>query len=278
MSRWFAPVILISLLLSACGPSEAEMQATTTQVAAELYGTQTALAPTAIPTDTPTVTPTPTETPTRTQTPTITNTPRPPTATLTAAGVETFILCYKAAVSVQADWAVHSLIIGMSHHYSDALSQELNAFLGERAYRAGGIVLYKDCSEIEDVFIRPASGSWKFLGEVFGTLTVKNQEETEAYIVLLGSDADEKYIMYARAGEQMTMEDIPDGSYELYFTNSTTWVTYEGRFRDAGSYRKLTEPLGFTSTATQAIWWEITLQTVEGGNTESMIIDEDGFP
>jgi hypothetical protein len=135
MSRWFAPVILISLLLSSCGPSEAEMQATTTQVAAELYGTQTALAPTATPTDTPTVTLTPTDTPTPTHTPTITNTPRPPTPTLAADGVETFKLCYKAAVSVLADWEVHNSISGIGG-YTDAKYNQLNAFLRERSYRA----------------------------------------------------------------------------------------------------------------------------------------------
>jgi formylglycine-generating enzyme required for sulfatase activity len=149
------------------------------------------------------------------------------------------------------------------------------------------IVLYKDCAEFEEIFIRPESANWKFMGEGHGTLTVKNQEETDAYIVLYRSeserDPDEKdymyeYWMYIRAGEQATMENIPDGTYELYVTNGTTWVAHEGRFRDAVSYEKLTELLEYTSTATQATWWEIILETVEGGNTGSVLIDEDDFP
>jgi sulfatase modifying factor 1 len=149
------------------------------------------------------------------------------------------------------------------------------------------IVLYKDCSVFEEVFIRPASASWKFLGEGYGTLKVKNQEETDAYIVILRIEAERdpeeedymyEYSMFVRAGEQVTMEDIPDGSYAFYVTNGTTWVPYEERFRDAVSYEKLAEPMVFTSTGTQATWWEIVLETLEGGNTESLIIDESDFP
>ncbi|MGB2962513.1 MAG: hypothetical protein WBB69_00820 [Anaerolineales bacterium] len=145
MKRWMGLSLLLIFLLSACGPSEADIQATGTQVAAELYGTQTALAPTI----TPTITPTPTETLTPTPTFTLTNTPHPPTATLTEAGVEKLMLCYKAAVSLQADWEVHLLISGRMgwEWYNpdnewksiDKISQELNAFWWERSHRAGGI-------------------------------------------------------------------------------------------------------------------------------------------
>jgi hypothetical protein len=139
MKYWLILCIPLIFISSACTPSEAEFQATVTQVAAELYGTQTANAPTATATYTPTNTPTATASNTPTATPTITNTPPPPTATLTAAGVDELLLCYRAAVSVHADWAVHDLIIGNSHRYTDALFNELNAFLRERTYRAGAI-------------------------------------------------------------------------------------------------------------------------------------------
>ncbi|MGB2962515.1 MAG: hypothetical protein WBB69_00830 [Anaerolineales bacterium] len=142
MKRWIILVFVLLFMLSACGPSEADMHATVTQVAAELYGTQTALAPTATSTSTPSITPTPSETPTPTMIPTITNTPLPPTATLREAGVEKLLLCYKAAVSVQADWAVHSLIFFKVHSYSDKKYQELNAFLWERSHRSGGIRIF----------------------------------------------------------------------------------------------------------------------------------------
>jgi hypothetical protein len=138
------------------------MQATTTQVAAEMFGTQTALVPTA----TPTITPTPTETFTPIPTTTFTSTPHPPTATLTAAGVEKLMLCYKVAVSIEADWEVHLLISGTGNLFDgwynpdnqwksqDEISQELNAFWWERSHRVGGFKI-----ERVDKLVNPLSST-----------------------------------------------------------------------------------------------------------------------
>jgi len=68
---------LLVLLLVACGPSQAEMEAHATQVAAAIFATQTAEAPTPTPTLMPTNTPKPTPTPTPTPIPTPTPTPMP---------------------------------------------------------------------------------------------------------------------------------------------------------------------------------------------------------
>jgi hypothetical protein len=78
-------VLLMIIILSACGFSPAEQAGTATQALLNNYATQTALAPTATPTETatptatstPTVTATPISTPTLTNTPTITPTPLP---------------------------------------------------------------------------------------------------------------------------------------------------------------------------------------------------------
>lgn len=76
-------LILAALMVCAsslaCSFSRGDAVATVTQIAAEIFGTQTATAPTSTPTFTPsptaTVTPTPTTTPTPTQTPTATSSP-----------------------------------------------------------------------------------------------------------------------------------------------------------------------------------------------------------
>jgi len=62
-------VLLSAILVAACGPSQAELDAQETKVAAAIFATQTAQAPTATPTPTPTDTPTPSPTPTPTDTP-----------------------------------------------------------------------------------------------------------------------------------------------------------------------------------------------------------------
>lgn len=78
--------LLAAIILAACGPSQAELDAQATQIAANLAATQTAEAPTftptAISTNTPTNTPTATHTPLPTDTPTPTST-HTPTATPT---------------------------------------------------------------------------------------------------------------------------------------------------------------------------------------------------
>jgi hypothetical protein len=73
--------VLIGVSMAACGgPSQAEMDAQSTKIAADIFATQTAEAPP--PTDTPTHTPTPTPMPTDTPTPAPTDTPTPmPTPT-----------------------------------------------------------------------------------------------------------------------------------------------------------------------------------------------------
>ena len=62
--------LLLGAALVSCGPSQAERALIATQVAAEIYATQTAVAPTAEPSST--VTPRPTPTPTDTPAPTLT--------------------------------------------------------------------------------------------------------------------------------------------------------------------------------------------------------------
>lgn len=66
---------LFAFSLVACGPSQAELDAQATSIAADIFASQTAAAPTATPTITPT--PVPTSTPTETPRPTVTPYPLP---------------------------------------------------------------------------------------------------------------------------------------------------------------------------------------------------------
>jgi len=142
------------------------------------------------------------------------------------------------------------------------------------------IVLYKDCSEIEEIFVRPASWAQFIFGGV-GALTVKNQGDLDAVLVLTLSDPDpedsDDYWMYIRSGEQVTLKLIPDGQYDVFVSSGMNWIPYEKRFRDSVTYEKLTEPMGFTSTAATSSSWEIVLKTAEG-NTGSIPVSENDFP
>ena len=85
-SPFVSVLLLIGIILSACGPSQANLDVRATQVAASIFATQTAQAPTVTPTFTPSPTPTATATATPTSTPTNTPTPTPtPTQALPTA-------------------------------------------------------------------------------------------------------------------------------------------------------------------------------------------------
>ncbi|MGC9396822.1 MAG: hypothetical protein ACP5J4_18410 [Anaerolineae bacterium] len=83
-------LVTLALNLAGCGPSEAELAATATQVAHDIFATLTAEAPTFTPTATATPTSTNTPTSTPTATPTATTTPtNTPTPTLTPSPTNT---------------------------------------------------------------------------------------------------------------------------------------------------------------------------------------------
>jgi len=115
-------------LVSACGMSNVDLQATTTRVAAELYGTQTALAPTEISSRDRTAAATDVTSPTLAVEEAVlisgpTATPR--TVKPLPPEIEPKLLCYKAAALIYADWAVHDSLL---HPY-----RPRNNFYGPRA-------------------------------------------------------------------------------------------------------------------------------------------------
>jgi formylglycine-generating enzyme required for sulfatase activity len=152
------------------------------------------------------------------------------------------------------------------------------------------IVLYRNCDDLEEVFIRPKNGSGMLSnpdeglklvdGKIQrskgqGVLKVNNPQENDLYIVL---DGPFSYGWYVRGKSQATFSKILDGTYTVYYTTGTTWVNYQRRFKDAALYAKLNEPLIFTTTPSQYSVWTLTMQAVEGGNTSISNINPADFP
>lgn len=104
--------IFLSQVSSACAPTAVELRATGTQVAADLFGTQTVQAPPVTPTETPVSA----EIEESISASTDFETLPPVTATPWAikelpSGAEDELLCYQAAVLVYVDWAVHDILL-----------------------------------------------------------------------------------------------------------------------------------------------------------------------
>lgn len=93
--------VLTSLLLIACGPSQEAQEVTITQIAEDVFATQTAAVPISIPTAT--VTPTPTVTPVPTSTPTPTPMPGPVTVRLSPDGTGDYPSLEAAVDAVTAE-------------------------------------------------------------------------------------------------------------------------------------------------------------------------------
>jgi hypothetical protein len=139
MKHVLLPTLILVLAISGCGPSEADIHVTETRVAAEVFGTQTEMVLRETITPTMSLSQAGNLNPAGTATLHPTFTPPPPPPAIAAEEVEMLQLCYKAAVIVQADWAVHDTIIGNCRSYSDDRYNSLNAFLWERSNRSSSI-------------------------------------------------------------------------------------------------------------------------------------------
>jgi len=140
----FLLMIVSIAFLPSCSSSQQEMDATRTQVAADLFGTQTSLAPTATITLTPTITMTavPSATPIPTRAPTNTPLPTVPTPTKNAEGVERMQKCYKAAVTVYADLKALYMDDAWLSEYRKVDEKALSALQAERKGRYNALVQY----------------------------------------------------------------------------------------------------------------------------------------
>ena len=144
------------------------------------------------------------------------------------------------------------------------------------------IVLYKPCSELEKVFIRPENGE-VFIGYSSkkgpGVLKVNNPGDTDIFILLVDVNKSTKtYGLFVHSGSRAEAKVISDGTYEVYYTAGKTWVNYQQRFQDATTYAKFDETLTFESDGLQYKIWELTMQATTEGNAPTSEIDPSDFP
>jgi YVTN family beta-propeller protein len=107
--------LMLFILVPACAPSQAELDATATRVAANIFATQTAQAPTITPTSAPTSAPT--ATPTTTPTPTSDLESRTYSGNVTGGDI-TFAIS-KDAQSIEPSWSV-----GLAPGWSEVVSKD----------------------------------------------------------------------------------------------------------------------------------------------------------
>jgi len=119
-----------------------------------------------------------------------------------------------------------------------------------------------------------------------GVLTIDNGTGHDAVIKIV----DEKYgravvVFYVCGGQTASIENIPDGSFQVIFATGIDWGKEEGAFTRDKSFAKFDKNLDFLTTRgtegdkefTQYSVFTLTLHAVVNGNAKTTNIGEEEF-
>jgi hypothetical protein len=259
-------LLLISLWLSACGPTEAQVQATSTQIAADIFATLTASAPT------PTLAPRPTSTPIPTPTPAFDAFVNVPSLRIYAGPAVTY-----------APVADLSMQDGLIIKGRDRDCNWLNIAIPQEGWvntQFGRVTLNSPCETFPHGFYRPENGAIMIdKRENYGTgkLEVDNGYLQDIHVVLTYLDSNlSVYSIYIHSQEQAALVGIPDGEYNIYYSSGTNWDGVDYGFTSNATYRKFEDSIAFTTKKFPG--WKLTLNPVEGGTAKTDIISPNEFP
>lgn len=269
MKTLFLLFLGLSFFLAACAPSEEQLQATGTELAANIYASLTAQVPT------PTWTTAPTRTPAATSTP------------VADAIVNVSLLkAFSEPVISNASLYEFSLNDGLivSGRDRDCNWLQVHTPFGDTAWvntQLDRITLLTPCEGLPHGFARLENAAVIFdrrQSAGNGELQVDNGLLEDGYILLLDPDDVPVVGYYIRANSEITIEGIPDGSFTVYVSTGELWDLVDFRFAEVVRYEKFEEPFQFSSTTTTYTIWEITLHPVEGGTADVESLSPDEFP
>ncbi len=281
-------LILMSILLSSCAAPQEAVIAKATLLAAQNSATRVALIPTSTPTSTPTATARPTATPTFT-----------PTLSPTATSTTTFTPI-PGAVVIASSSIVYA---GPAKEYSqlgqynkdeqlDIIGQFENCSwletLSHKQSLTGWVsnarqpVQYPlSCKDIPLGTYRSLTGIIRPNQDAggFGLLTVTNGTADDA-VAILTRNGNLVTALYLRSGDNYSVNNIKDATYNLYFSTGSDWNGKE--FLSSPTYQRFQDALVFTTktTATGRVITALnfSLQTAAGGNPPVINIAKSDFP
>ncbi len=300
----------LCLMLTACGVSGGASIAQETRIAAKIYATQTASAragraPAALPTHVPravataspaprstpkpSATRVPSATPKPSATPTIAPTPtdEPTPTTEPTEEPEAIVKAAKLDARKGPGQAYEVVLQFTAGQPLKIIGQQQDCawlWVGSEDDKAGwvsgtkeAVDLRLDCDEVPLGFFQPYSGYLKHNADdgADGELTVENGLDEDA-VVIIARGQESVVSAYIRAGEDFTLERIPDGTFDLYFATGSGWNGSE--FFQTTERSKFDEPVPFESTATTYSSWTVTLHPVEGGQATASDVPEGDFP
>jgi len=112
-----------------------------------------------------------------------------------------------------------------------------------------------------------------------GEITAENGTDQDA-VVTISQDGSAVGSFYVAHGETARMANIPDGTYDVFYTSGADWDGEE--FTRSCAFWRLDKTATFTTTKTQRgvqyVKFSITLHPVPNGNTQLVDVPPDSFP
>ena len=84
--------------------------------------------------------------------------------------------------------------------------------------------------------------------------------------------------VYVRRNASVTVESLPDGTYEIYLAQGRDWSDADNRFTRECSFSVFDDKLTFETTSTQYTIYQLELLESFFGNATSTTLDPDDFP
>ncbi|MDR3575374.1 MAG: SH3 domain-containing protein [Anaerolineaceae bacterium] len=276
------------LLLAACGPSQAALNAQATVLAARNNATLVASQPTSTPMPTFTATATsttpptltPTLTPTQTATPTLT--PIPGAVVIASALIVRDGPGRQYSPLGQYTQKEQLDIIGQFENCSwlKTLSRK-QSLTGWVSNTRQSIQYPLRCQDIPLGTYRPITGVIRPNQDAggYGLLTITNGAGDDC-VAVLTRNGKLVTALYLRAMENYSVNNIKDATYNLYFSKGSEWNGKE--FLSSPTYQQFADPLVFSTTNTaQGIkysTWNVTLQAAANGNEPVNNVAANDFP
>jgi hypothetical protein len=112
-----------------------------------------------------------------------------------------------------------------------------------------------------------------------GELTIENGRVVDSVVAVLPrGETAPVFAIYVQAESSFTATGIPDGTYEVVFTQGTDWDPALGRFTRKCDFTKFDESLPYVTTPEAYRRWTISLQPVAGGSASASPTQPDEFP
>ena len=100
----------------------------------------------------------------------------------------------------------------------------------------------------------------------------------DGLIVLVDLSAQPLLALYVRSDKDYNLKGIPDGDYDIYFSQGKEWDGDLKQFTSGISYQRFEDSINFATTGDLYTVWTITLHPVPEGSAKTSSVNPGEFP